>query len=221
MKTNLIIGMGIYGHYLCQTLVDSGSQVMVVDMNEENLKDVLDVVVSAQIGDCTKPEVIRSLGVGNFDNVFVCMSENFQNSLEITDLVKEMGARHVISIADREIQAKFLSKNGADEVIYPDRDSAQKIGIRCATDYVKDYINISSDHCITEISIPQKWAGKTLRSLDTRARFGINVLGVNRDGVWNYLLSPDFVFETGDTIYVLAESRGLINMVERLEKEDV
>ena len=128
MKSILIIGMGRFGHHLCQNLAALGNDVMVVDQKEEVLEDLLPIVTSAKIGDCTNEAVLRSLGIANFDICFVCIGTNFQSSLEITSLVKELGGRRVISKANRDIHAKFLLRNGADEVIYPDRDIAEKDG---------------------------------------------------------------------------------------------
>lgn len=121
MKSILIIGMGKFGHHLCTNLAKLDNEIMVVDEKEEMLEDLLPIVTSAKIGDCTNEEVLRSLGIGNFDICFVCIGTNFQSSLEITSLIKEMGAKYVISKASGDIHAKFLLRNGADEVIYPDR----------------------------------------------------------------------------------------------------
>ena len=127
MKSILIIGMGRFGRHLCKNLSQLGNQVMIVDEKEENLEEMLPYVVSAKIGDCTNENVLKSLGISNFDLCFVCIGTNFQSSLEITSLVKELGGRHVVSKANRDIHAKFLLRNGADEVIYPDRDKIAEI----------------------------------------------------------------------------------------------
>ena len=137
MKSILIIGMGRFGRHLCKNLSQLGNQVMIVDEKEENLEEMLPYVVSAKIGDCTNENVLKSLGISNFDLCFVCIGTNFQSSLEITSLVKELGGRHVVSKANRDIHAKFLLRNGADEVIYPDRDIAEKLAVR-----------YSANHCL-------------------------------------------------------------------------
>lgn len=142
MKSVLIIGLGRFGHHLCRNMAELGNEVMIVDQREEVLEDLLPIVTSAKIGDCTNEEVLRSLGVANFDLCFVCIGTNFQSSLEITSLVKEMGARCVISKANRDIHAKFLLKNGADEVIYPDRDIAEKLAVRHSANHVLSLIHI-------------------------------------------------------------------------------
>ena len=130
MKSILIIGLGRFGTHLCQDLAKLDNEIMIVDKDEASLEDLLPLVVSAKIGDCTNEKVLKSLGVGNFDYCFVCIGENFQSSLEITSLLKDLGAKYVVSKANRDIHAKFLLRNGADEVIYPDRDIAEKVAVR-------------------------------------------------------------------------------------------
>ena len=148
MKTILMIGMGKFGHHLCQNLARLGNEIMIVDDREEVLEDLLPVVTSAKIGDCTNEEVLKSLGVRNFDLCFVCIGTNFQSSLEITSLLKEMGAKYVISKANRDIHAKFLLRNGADEVIYPDRDIAEKLAVKVSANHVFDYIELTEEYSI-------------------------------------------------------------------------
>ena len=127
MKSILVIGMGKFGHHLVNRLITLDNEVMIIDKDEEQIRDMFSLVTSARVGDCTNLDVLESLGLGNFDLVIVCIGENFQNSLEITSLVKELGANYVISVASRDIQAKFLLKNGADEVVYPERDIANNL----------------------------------------------------------------------------------------------
>ena len=146
MKSILIIGMGRFGRHLCKNLSQLGNQVMIVDEKEENLEEMLPYVVSAKIGDCTNENVLKSLGISNFDLCFVCIGTNFQSSLEITSLVKELGGRHVVSKANRDIHAKFLLRNGADEVIYPDRDIAEKLAVRYSANHVFDYIELTEPY---------------------------------------------------------------------------
>ena len=204
MNSNLVIGVGTYGHYLVKKMAELNCQVMVIDVDESHLEDVLDIVVSAKVGDCTKEEVLRELDIESFDNVYVCMSENFQNSLEITSLVKEMGAKHVISIADREIQAKFLSRNGADVVLYPDRDSAFKAAKMGCSKYIVDYIGVNADYGIIEAPILNPWVGKSIRNLEIRAKHSISVLGIIKGEEKIFNPSADYVFEANDKIYFFA-----------------
>ena len=150
MKSVLIIGMGRLGHHLCKNLAEMGNEVMIVDRDEESMQDLLSVAMMAKVGDCTKEDVLRSLGVGNFDICFVCISSDFQSSLEITSLLKELGAAYVVSKANRDIQAKFLLRNGADEVIYPERDVAERAAIKYGSNKVFDYIEMAEGYSILE-----------------------------------------------------------------------
>lgn len=181
MKSILIIGMGRFGRHLCMNLSKRGNQIMIVDVKEENLEGMLPYVVSAKIGDCTNEEVLKSLGISNFDVCFVCIGTNFQSSLEITSLIKEMGARHVVSKATRDIHAKFLLRNGADEVIYPDRDVAERLAVRFSANHVFDYIELADGYAIYEILPLDEWLNKTLIELDMRNRYHINVIGMKEN----------------------------------------
>ncbi len=144
MKSMLVIGLGRFGQHLASNLLDLENDVMIIDVDEKKLEGLVPYATSSKIGDCTNPEVLRSLGIGNFDVIFVCIGTNFQSSLEITSLVKEMGGKHVVSKATRDIQAKFLLRNGADEVIYPEKDIAERCAAKYSMDNVFDYIEISS-----------------------------------------------------------------------------
>ena len=148
MKSILIIGLGRFGQHLCEDLCNLGNDVMVVDEDETKLEAVTSIVTDAKIGDCTNEDVLRSLGVSNFDVVFVCIGTNFQSSLECTSLVKELGAKKVVSKANREIHAKFLLRNGADEVIYPDRDIAIRTAARFSSDNVFDYMELNDEFTV-------------------------------------------------------------------------
>jgi trk system potassium uptake protein TrkA len=112
--------------------------------------------------------VLQTIGAKNFDVCFVCISNNFQSSLEITSLLKEAGAPVVVSKADRELHAKFLLKVGADDIVYPERDMAQRTAVRYSSNKTMDYIELAADYAIFEFCVPSKWAGKSLRQLDVR-----------------------------------------------------
>ena len=171
MKSILIIGIGRFGKHLCMNLAELGNQIMIVDTKEENLSDLLPYVVSAKIGDCTNVEVLKTLGISNFDICFICIGTNFQSSLEITSLVKEMGAKHVVSKATMDIHAKFLLRNGADDVIYPDRDVAEALARRYSANHVFDYIELSENYSMYEIPPLPDWIGKSLKELDIRNKY--------------------------------------------------
>ena len=182
MKSVLLIGLGRFGRHIAKKLYSLGHEVMAVDSNEERVDSILPFVTNAQIGDSTSQEFLSSLGVRNFDACIVAIGDNFQNSLETTDLLKELGARKVIARASRGVQEKFLLRNGADEVVYPEKQLASWTAIRCTSEHILDYIELDEDYSIFELSIPEPWQGKSILQLDLRKRYGINVLGVRAEG---------------------------------------
>ncbi len=216
MKTILMIGMGKFGHHLCQNLARLGNEIMIVDDREEVLEDLLPVVTSAKIGDCTNEEVLKSLGVRNFDLCFVCIGTNFQRSLEITSLLKEMGAKYVISKANRDIHAKFLLRNGADEVIYPDRDIAEKLAVKVSANHVFDYIELTEDYSIYEIPLVKEWVGRTIGDIDIRAKYHVNVLGTKKGGNLSLLPGADYVLKSDEHLMVLGQNEDVDRILKRL-----
>ncbi len=216
MKSILIIGMGKFGHHLCDNLIDLGNDVMAVDASEERVNDLIYKVTNVQIGDCTNPQVVKSLGVGNFDIVFVCIGANFQNSLEITSLVKEMGARYVISKANRDVHAKFLLRNGADEVIYPDRDIAVKLARRCSINHVFDYIELDDEYSIYEIPLMTSWIGHSIIELNFRQTYGVDILGVKTGDKMNISPGADYIFKEGEHLMVLANKKCIDALTKKI-----
>lgn len=216
MKSILIIGMGRFGHHLCLKLAELGNEIMIVGQKEEVLEDLLPFVTSAKIGDCTNEEVLRSLGVGNFDLCFVCIGTNFQSSLEITNLVKEMGAKCVISKANRDIHAKFLLKNGADEVIYPDRDIAERLAFRHSANHVFDYIELTEEYSIYEIPPMQEWIGKSIRDLNIRATYHVNILGIKKEGKVKLLPPAEHIFVKDEHLMVIGMRTDLEKVIKHL-----
>ena len=178
MKNILLIGAGRFGRHIAVQLFQLGHQVMAVDKNEERINDVLPYVTNAQIGDSTNAEFLHSLGIGNFDVCLVTIGGSFQNSLETTSLLKELGAKCVVSRAERDVQAKFLLRNGADHVVYPEKQVAKWAAIRYSSNHIFDYVEIDDQHAIFEVEIPERWIGKSVGELDFRRMYGINILGI-------------------------------------------
>lgn len=210
MKSMLIIGMGRFGQHLCRNLAKLGNEIMIVDQEEERLEDMLPLVVSAKIGDCTNETVLRSLGIANFDICFVCIGTNFQSSLEITSLIKEMGAKYVVSKANRDIHAKFLLRNGADEVIYPDRDIAEKLAVRYSANHVFDYIELTEEFSIYEIPPLEKWVGKSLKELDLRNHHNISILAMKQaGGKMDMMPKADYVIRAEEHLMVIGRKKDI------------
>ena len=207
MKNILLIGTGRFGRHIAVQLSQLGHQVMAVDTNEERINDVLPYVTNAQIGDSTNAEFLRSLGIGNFDVCIVTISGNFQNSLETTSLLKELGAKCVVSRAERDVQAKFLLRNGADNVVYPEKQMAKWAAIRFTADHIFDYIEIDEQHAIVEV--PETWIEKSVGELDVRRKFGITILGIKRAGKTDVSVTPDTILSDDITILALGEYKAL------------
>lgn len=205
MKSILVIGLGRFGRHLAEKFIELGDEVMAIDRDEEIVQSMMNIVTFAQIGDCTKESVLRSLGVNNFDICFVCIGEDFQSSLEITDLLRSLGAKYIVSKAGRDIHAKFLLKNGADEVIYPEKEMAYKVAVKFSSNHLIDYFEISDDSAIYEIYVPDNWYGKSIASLNVRSKYGLNILAVrdNKDKL-NSNPRPEYVFEKGEKMIVLS-----------------
>lgn len=220
MKSVLIIGMGRFGHHLTQNMLELGNDVMIIDIDERKMEDLVPYATNAKIGDCTNPEVLRSLGIANFDLIFVCIGTNFQSSLEITSLVKEMGGKHVVSKATRDIQAKFLLRNGADEVIYPEKDIAEKCAERYSMNNVFDYIELDDDSAIYEIPPMQEWIGKSIREADIAHRYRVMVLGVRDPGDKTRIMpSADYVIDGEEHLIVLAARDAITKLLKQMEEK--
>ena len=209
MKNILLIGLGRFGRHIALQLNKLGHEVMAVDSNEERVNEILPIVTNAQIGDSTNTEFLRSLGIGNFDVCIVTIGGNFQNSLETTSLLKELGAKLVVSRAERDVQEKFLLRNGADEVVYPEKQVANWAAIRYTADHVRDYIEVDEAHAIFEVEVPKGWIGKTVGELDIRRKYSINIMATKENGKINMAVSPDTVLTDNITLLVLGAYKEL------------
>ena len=209
MKSILLIGLGRFGKHIAIHLNQLGHQVMAVDNVEERVESVLPFVTNAQIGDSTNAAFLESLGIRNFDVCIVTIGNDFQSSLETTSLLKELGAKMVVSRAARDVQEKFLLRNGADEVVYPEKQLAKWTAIRYSADHILDYIELDSDHAMFEIPVPENWAGRSIGQLDIRRKFNINIIGVKKSGKLELSLSPEMVLAAGETMLVLGRNKDL------------
>ena len=209
MKSVLLIGLGRFGKHIAMHLNELGHQVMAVDIVEERVDAVLPYVTNAQIGDSTHEDFLESLGVRNYDVCIVAIGNDFQSSLETTSLLKDLGARQVVSRAARDVHAKFLLRNGADEVVYPERQLAKWTAIRYTADHVLDYIELDGDHAMFEVPIPPAWAGYTIGQIDIRKRYNINIMGIKKHGKLELSVSPETTLESGETLLVLGRNRDL------------
>lgn len=209
MKSVLLIGLGRFGRHIAMKLDEFHHQVMAIDIKEDRVNTILPYVTNAQIGDSTNEEFMESLGVRNFDVCIVAIGDNFQSSLETTSLLKELGAKFVVSRAARDVHAKFLLRNGADDVVYPEKQLAVWTAIRYSADHISDYIELDEEHAIFEILIPKEWIGKTVGELDIRNKHNINIMAFKRDGIMNLSIRSDTEIPAHDTMLVLGNIRDI------------
>ncbi len=213
MKSFLIIGMGKFGHHMCQNLATQGNELMIVDEIEEKVEDLVDIVTSAKVGDCTKTDVLQSFGVANFDACIVCIGENFQSSLEITYNLSELGAKRIISLACTDIHAKFLLRNGADHVIYPERDMAERLAVSISNDSIFDYIKLSEEFSIMEITPIKAWYGKNIIEANIRAKYHVNVLAIKESNGKIHMPGAEYRFNERDHVIVMGKHEDINQLV--------
>lgn len=205
MKSILLIGLGRFGRHIAEELNKMGHEVMAVDENEERVNAILPIVTNAQIGDSTNAAFLRSLGISHFDVCIVTIGGNFQNSLETASLLKELGAKFVVARAERDVQEKFLLRNGADEVVYPEKQLAKWAAIRYSSNRLLDYIDLGGDHAMFEVLVPPAWVGKSVGELDIRKKYNINIMAVKQDGKLDVAISPATLLTDRKTLLVLGD----------------
>jgi len=207
MKSVLLIGLGRFGRHMARKLQDLNHEVLAIDDSEERVNEALSIVTNAQIGDATNEEFIKSLGVRNFDLCVVAIGDDFQSSLETTALLKENGAKFVLARASREVHAKFLLRNGADDIVYPESQMAEWAAVRYSSDHIFDYIELTEDYSIFETAVPVSWVGKTVVELAVRQKYHINILATRRDGRVEPMPGPNHRFLLDETMFILGDNR--------------
>lgn len=215
MRSMLVIGLGRFGRHLATKLGELGNEVMVVDRDEAAVNRVMPYVTAAHIGDCMDEEVVRSLGVRNFDVCFVCISDNFQSSLEITSLLKEAGAHMVVSKTDREMHAKFLLKIGADAVIHPERDMAYRTAIKYSAKNAFDYIELTPEYAIFETTPPVGWIGHTVNDMKVRSRYNVNIIGIKNGTHVTPLIDASHVFSEDEHLLVAGGQKDVLKLMAK------
>ena len=209
MKSILLIGLGRFGRHIAKKLLELNHEVLAIDINESRVNGVLPYVTNAQIGDSTSEQFIASLGVRNFDVCIVAIGDNFQSSLETTALLKDHGAPLVVARASRDVHAKFLLRNGADHVVYPEKQLAAWTAVRYSADHVFDYISLTDDYSIYETTVPREWVGKSIIELQVRQKNQLNILATKYNDVLDPMPSADHVFRQDELVYVLGSNKTL------------
>ncbi|MDO4501405.1 MAG: TrkA family potassium uptake protein [Erysipelotrichaceae bacterium] len=205
MKTVLLIGLGNFGIHVAKEINLLGHEIMAIDIDEDRVNDALPYATSCQIGDCTNEEFIKSLGVNNYDVCIVAIGDNFESSLETTYLLKEHGAKKIVARASKDSQAKFLKRNGAEGIIYPEKQLAKWTAIHYCSNHLLDYIGLDEEYSLYEVETPLEWIDKTIGQINVRKNYGFNILAIKQNGVKNYVITPDTKFSATDSILVLAK----------------
>lgn len=208
-KTVLLIGLGRFGMHIAKKLNELGHEVMAIDKNESRVNDAISYVTNAIIGDTTDENFLDSIGIDNYDVCIVTIGEDFQSSLETTSLLKELGAKYVVSRASRDVHEKFLLRNGADDIIYPARHMASWTAIRFTSDHILDYLELDKDYSIFEISVPENWVGRAIGEIDIRKKFDINILGKRTNGKLSMKINVNTTFNDDETILVVGNVKDI------------
>ena len=210
MKNILVIGAGRFGTYLIEKFAEHGDEILVIDKDEAKIEKVLEYVTSSLVGDSTDEDFMETIGVNNFDLCVVSIGDNFQGSLETTALLKDLGAKFVIARASRDVHEKFLLRNGADEVVYPEKNMAKWTAIRFSSSNIKDYIPVPGDYSIFEVEVPAEWIGKSIVELQIRQKMHLNILAVkNEEDDFNMDYDPSSPFRKGQTVVVIGSDADL------------
>ena len=213
----LIIGLGKYGEHLALQFVKRGLSVMVLTRDEETANRIAPYVSDIQIGDGTNLAVLRTLGVSDFDVCFVTIGEDFQSSLEITSFLKDLGAKYVVSKATNEVQEKLLLKIGADEVVFPERDIAEKTAVRFSSNHILDYIQVAGEYSIFQIPVPAEWTSQTIASLNVRQKYAVNILAVeSADGHIDAMPGANYILQSNEKLLILGKSQDVFRLTDQI-----
>ena len=213
MKSYLVIGMGAFGQALATNLMEHDNEVMIVDKDTTLVSEISSKFTNAVSGDCTVESVVAALGVDNFDAVFVTIGEHFEPSLIATSLMKEHGAKKVITKSLTAMQDKFLLSNGADEVVNPEKLVAKKLALRFSgANNIQDFISISSNLNIYSINVCSDWIGKTIAGLDIRKKHNVNIIAIKDKSNNAILPSPEYVFNEGDEVIVMGNEADVMKL---------
>lgn len=209
MKNVLVIGLGRFGRHMARKLIEEGNEVLAVECNEERADACVEIVQNIQIGDATDERFMHSLGVDNFDLCVVGIGDNFQTVLEITVLLKDLGAPYVIARANRDVHKKLLLRNGADYVVYGERELAERLAVKFGAENIFDCIVLDSDYAIYEIAVPVKWYGKSIVELTVRNRYKVSILATRKNGKIHPLPHQDHVFSPEETLMVMGDEESI------------
>lgn len=215
MRSILIIGLGRFGRHLATTLSELDNELMVIDKDEKAVNKIAPYVTAAQIGDCTDEFVLKNLGVKGFDLCFVCISNDLESSMVITMMLKEQGAQKVITKVNQDLHAKFLLSNGADDIIYPERDMAIRTAMKYDTQEAFDYVELNSTFGIFEIAAPKSWIGLTMADINVRKNYHVNIIAYKEEDRIMPLYHGDYVFSGEQHLIVAGEKESFQKLIAK------
>lgn len=211
-KDFVVFGLGKFGRSVAQTLSANGCDVLAIDKNEEIIQDVSEFVTHAVQADVTDADALQALGIRNFEVAVVAISNDMQSSIMATILAKEMGVGYVVAKAQNDIHKRVLEKVGADRVIFPEREIGIRIANNLTSDSFVDFIELSEDFSIVELEVKEQWKGKTLRELDMRNAYGLNVIGMRQGATMTITPGPDKLLELGEILIVIGSNTNLMKL---------
>ena len=214
MKSILIIGLGRFGRHMAKKFSEQNNDVMAIDINEERINNVLSVVTNALIGDATNEQFMETIGVRDFDLFVVAIGDNFQSSLETTALLKDLGAKFVLARASRDVHAKFLLRNGADDVIYTEKETAERLAVKYGSDNIFNYIELNDEYSIYEIAVPSSWLNKSILKVNVRSKYGISILATKQGNNIYPLPKPEHVFTDSESLMILGKNEDVSRFIK-------
>lgn len=214
MKSILIIGLGRFGRHMAKKFSEQNNDVMAIDINEERINNVLSVVTNALIGDATNEQFMETIGVRDFDLCVVAIGDNFQSSLETTALLKDLGAKFVLARASRDVHAKFLLRNGADDVIYTEKETAERLAVKYGSDNIFNYIELNDEYSIYEIAVPSSWLNKSILKVNVRSKYGISILATKQENNIFPLPKPEHVFTDSESLMILGKNEDVSRFIK-------
>lgn len=214
MKSILIIGLGRFGRHMAKKFSEQNNDVMAIDINEERINNVLSVVTNALIGDATNEQFMETIGVRDFDLCVVAIGDNFQSSLETTALLKDLGAKFILARASRDVHAKFLLRNGADDVIYTEKETAERLAVKYGSDNIFNYIELNDEYSIYEIAVPSSWLNKSILKVNVRSKYGISILATKQGNNIYPLPKPEHVFTDSESLMILGKNEDVSRFIK-------
>ena len=210
--------MGMFGQTLGEKLLDTGVEIMIVDRNEDVINALAPKYTGALIANCMNVDNLQALDIPSYDACVVAIGDDFQSSLEITSILKDLGAKHIVSKASTDIQRKFLYRIGANEVVFPIKDAAEKLAVKLHSKRVYDYFELDDENSVMEIAVPSVWVGRKLVDINPRGKYGLNILTFKKSGKILPAPTATTLFEAGTHMLVFGNTQQILTFTNKIDK---